>query len=324
MSSKLTLLACTLLAVAFTVNAHGGGGGERGGRGDGPGPIGGGGKGGMFCDGGDSSSADSDDFDNGRRGKRSGGDGPGDFGGRCDCSSRLCRGVVGPLKLGCPNTNLYRECENSVCSPKTCLVGQVWNKTLGDCAGCPTGRHVAANLQVCVCDQGTTPDCVTGACVACPTNSNQTADQCTCAGATPVYDGIRKSCRACPVNATAVGGSCRCNSTQFWNRVAWACQDCPGVLQSPNTRYQKCVCNGTSQIFNRTIVSCYTCPAGTTAFNNKECRCPNYSYQRLNVETGVCECRRGLVPNPAGSGCVYPAVPVGTTTPSSVTTRLSP
>jgi len=240
--------------------------------------------------------------------------------GRCVCSTgrmNPCRGVTGPLVRGCPNTNQYVQCTGAVCSALTCPTGQVWNKTQNVCAACATGMHVAASLQVCVCDQGTIFDPVKKACVPCPTGSTQDADTCYCP-AGKAFDYKKNICTDCPTGSTLTRyQECKCtDATMFWNENAWACQACPGTwLPKQNKRpwkllpNTKCTCAGTNAIFDRQSVQCYTCPAGTTASrDNAFCQCAN-RWQVFNMDTKACQCAKGLVADAAGTGCVRPAIP---------------
>jgi hypothetical protein len=181
--------------------------------------------------------------------------------------------------------------------------------------------HVAANLQVCACNQGTTYDCKTWSCAACPTGSTQEADRCYCP-ATQSRDTTENACKDCPLGSTLTSyQECQCNVTQFWNEAAWTCQNCPGEWLPKQTRRpffrapgSKCTCTGTNQIFDRTTVTCFDCPTGTTAAG-EYCACAN-RFQFFNMETKRCECVKGLVADSAGTGCVTPAVTTqATTTP---------
>jgi len=305
-----TALACIFLA-ALAVNAHeeggegrfGGGAGPFGG---GPGPFGGdggffGGEGGFFG------------------GK---GDGFGSFGGRCACATgRLnsCKGVVGSVVKGCPGTNKFLQCTDEVCANQTCPAGQVWNRTQNLCAACAQGMHVAANLQVCVCDEGTTMR--NRSCAACPTDAVVEADRCYC-NISKAFDMKTYACRACPVGSTLRYRQCVCNTTQFWNENTWACENCPGewlpkqIRGRPRIAVTKCTCNGTNQIFDRENVKCIDCPAGTKPRDNSVCVCVN-ALQILNKQTNVCECIRGFMADAAGTGCVrIPRVSTTTAAPA--------
>lgn len=228
----------------------------------------------------------------------------------CRCSKNFCRGVVGSLTRGCPNTNRFLQCNNEVCTNQTCPTGQVWDRTKNACSACDAGFHVATNLQVCVCNQGTTFDPRTRACVACPTDSVQEGDRCYC-NRSKVFDDKTNACRDCPTGSSLTRSQCQCNSTQFFNRHAWACQNCPGDwTPKPSSKRPfrlapgaVCTCDATKgQIFDRDTVTCYTCPTGTTA-KRDVCECSD-STQFFNMKTKACECREGFVANPSGAGCV--------------------
>jgi len=313
------VLACLLLA-ALTVTAHGGDGGPPGGFGGGPGGFGGpvnpGGFGGP-----------------GKGGK----DGPGGKGGpwgffgpfgKCQCSTwwNPCKGVVGSKVMGCPNTNQFLQCNDAVCSNQTCPSGQVWNQAQNKCAECDKGMHVAANKQVCVCDQGTTLKNRT--CVDCPKDSVQEDDRCYC-NVSKAFDYKNNACKDCPSGSTLRGffkvRQCQCdNNTQFWNEADWACEDCPGEwLPKPKRGFfnrqpaAKCTCTGTNQIFDRESVTCITCPPGTTASrDNSQCACQN-RFQFFNTQTKACECVKWFVADSAGTGCVPAQIPVAPSNPAA-------
>jgi len=287
-----TLLVCLVLS-AFTASVKCGGGGDGGF--------------GFFGFGGFDSSSEDGGFN----------------GGKCTCRGwwNPCRGVVGSLVLGCPNTNSFLQCNGATCSNQTCPSGQVWNKTQNACAACAPGMHVATNLQVCVCDQGKTFRNRT--CVDCPTDSIQEPDRCYCNG-TKIFDKLKNACRDCPAGSTLDSWSRRCqctNTTQIWSDADWACKDCPGEWLPKRTRRpfwspsSRCTCTGTNQVFDRQTVTCYTCPTGTTASrDNANCLCSD-RFKFFNWTTKQCDCAKGLIPDPAGgTGCVRPAVTTSTTT----------
>jgi len=299
--NTLLVLAVVLLAT-LSVNAHGGGGGGggKGGRGRGP-PF-------PFPP-----------LYPGIRGR-----------GFCDCRGgrfNLCSGLTGTRDVGCPNTNQYRRCTNQVCAIETCTSGQVWDSTLNACAPCAAGMHVAANLQVCVCDQGTMFDFDNKTCVDCPKDSTQEADTCYCPQ-TKAFDSTENACKDCPLGSIFTRQlRCQCNASQFWNEGDWACQNCPGAWSPKQTRKpwfrpgSTCQCTGENQIFDRETVKCFPCPTGTTASrDNSYCGCPN-QYQIFNKATSKCECKEGLVADSAGTGCVRPAI---TTKPTTVAGQISP
>lgn len=283
-------LACVLL-VAVAVNA-GGGGGQGG-------PIS---PGGLL-------------LGLGRCGGASGGfrSGPYEYG-RCACAtgrSNACRFATGSQIKGCPNTNQYLQCTGTVCANQTCPSGQVWNRTLNACAACGDGLHVAANLQICLCNQGKT-FARNGTCVDCPTGAVNEADQCYCA-ATKVFDSNTYSCRDCPAgSAVNTKQQCQCTSaTQLWSDVDWTCKDCPGEWipkqSSPrrpnfNPPQSRCSCTGATPVFDDDAVACYACPADATLRNGR-CIC-NSRFQFFNVATKKCECPKGYIAQPTGGGCV--------------------
>jgi hypothetical protein len=294
-----TVLACLVLAVlTVSIQANGFHGGGR----DGSGPFNKGfGLLGWLLD----------SSDSGERG--------------CSCTRpNPCRRVSGTAVLGCPNTNKFIQCSGAVCTNQTCPSGQVWNKAQNACAACATGMHVAANLQACVCDKGTTLDPITKACVTCPTGSTQDPDRCYCS-ITTSYDPQTNACRACPATATITRSQqCQCLSTApFFNAKAWTCNDCPGQWSPPkivkktvfNAPLQKCVCSGTNMIFDRPNVKCYTCPSGTTA-SFDSCVCQN-RLMVFNLDTEKCGCRKGYVADSAGTGCVFAPPNAQSTVPTA-------
>jgi hypothetical protein len=200
----------------------------------------------------------------------------------------------------------------------------VWNKTQNQCAECAQGMHVAADRQVCVCDQGKTFDPRTKTCVDCPTDSIQEPDKCYC-NLSKAFDYKANACKDCPAGSTLLRfQQCRCNNnTQFWSED-WACKDCPGEW-TPRTNRRpfwtpssRCTCTGTNQIFDRKTVTCFTCPTGTTASrDNSRCDCPSPYYQVFNKVTSKCECVKGYEADAAGTGCVRSAITTSTTTPAA-------
>jgi hypothetical protein len=247
--------------------------------------------------------------------------------GQCACRTGFwnpCRGVVGSQVKGCPNTNSFLQCNDTVCSKQNCSSGQVWNKTLNACAQCADGMHVASNQQVCVCNQGNTFNRTSRTCVACPKDSVQEADRCYC-NVTKVFDYKTYACRDCPTGSSLTAyRQCKCdNTTQLWSESDWACKDCPGTLfPKPLKRpfiitWSKCRCTGTNQILDRKTVTCYTCPSGTTAtFDNSNCQCQN-RYQFFNMDSKKCECVRGWVADSAGTGCVRETLTTQSTSAST-------
>jgi len=283
-------LACILL-VAVAVNAGGGGGGggpiSPGGLGVGPGKCGG-------------------EFGGYRNGPFSIG--------RCTCGSstrsNTCRYATGSQVKGCPDTNQFLQCDGTACSVKNCSSGQVWNRTLNACAACGDGLHVAANLQICLCNQGKT-FAKNGTCVDCPTGATNEADQCYCAS-TKAFDRKTYSCRDCPAGSTVNSNQqCQCTSaTQLWSDTDWTCKDCPGEWvpkpsssRKPNFNQpqSRCSCTAATPAFDADAVVCYACPADAT-FNFGGCFC-NSRLQKFNSATKKCECPKGYISQGVG-GCV--------------------
>jgi hypothetical protein len=241
--------------------------------------------------------------------------------GSCTCRAgfwrNICTGNVGTVSVGCTNTNKFRQCADAVCSIQTCPTGQVWDNAAKACAACPAGKHIrATDLQLCVCDKGTTLNRLTGLCTACPTGATVLDDSCGCPDGT-VLDINTNACRACPAGSTLSGrrnkNSCTCTDIQqFWNAAAWVCQPCPGEWTPKQTRRkqtQVCTCTGANQVFDRSTVSCFTCPAGTTAtaFANI-CRCA-ITGQWFDKATSACSCPAGTAVNAAGTACTFTQVP---------------
>lgn len=242
---------------------------------------------------------------------------PGAIAGRCSCGGRFtnpCQRVVGSLVVGCPNTNQFLQCTGSACSNQTCPAGQVWNRTLNACAECAQGMHVAANGQVCACNEGTTYNSTSRTCVACPTDSVKEADRCYC-NVSKAFDYKTNACRDCPAGSTLRRfQECRCNNnTQFWSED-WACKDCPGEWLPRTARRpfrlptSKCTCSGTNQIFDRKTVTCFECPTGTApSYDKFACQCQN-RFQSFKEDSKTCVCIKGYEADATGTGCVRSAI----------------
>jgi len=231
------------------------------------------------------------------------------FGCACTTRSNPCRRNNGTNVIGCPRTNKFVQCTDITCSPQTCPTGQVWNATLKSCAACQPGYHVAANNQTCVCDQGTKP---TGpnTCGPCPSGAAVNPDSCYCSPPLTLNRGAN-ACQACPANSVLRRDECICNKTLFWNEAAWACQPCPGTwvtVTADRRTQQQCQCTA-PQVFDRSTVSCKTCPSGTTADSDGDsCDCP-IPGQYYNTTTSACQCPRTTTLNTAGTACQW--VPAG-------------
>jgi hypothetical protein len=224
-------------------------------------------------------------------------------GGRCYCGRNSCPSATGAQVVGCPNTNSFRQCTGAVCAVQSCPLGQVWSFLKNACSACDAGKHIAANLQVCVCNQGTTLDSRTGACVACPSAGIQEADRCYCPS-NLARDYANNVCKACPADAPlGREGKCVCTSaTLFFNPSTWTCSACPGTsVQSGRNRKSSCRCTGANQILYKQNLTCYTCPAGTTADrDNDECQCARNTGLKFDHVTGTCVCRFGFTLNASG------------------------
>jgi len=238
----------------------------------------------------------------------------------CSCTAWYaspCSGVTGTRIMGCPGSNSFIQCKDTVCSVQPCPDGQLWNYEQNACAPCAAGMHIAASKRSCVCDTGKTFDGKTKTCVDCPTDSTKEADRCYCP-VTKSYDKKNNACKDCPQLSTLIrNGQCQCNpaadgATRFFSETDWACKDCPGVWTPIQKRRpfwrrgSECTCNGLNQIFDRKSVTCFDCPSGTTAWKN-DCACPN-RFMTFNMDTKKCECIDGLAPDATG-GCVKPAAP---------------
>jgi len=237
---------------------------------------------------------------------------------QCRCRRNECTGITG-LKVirGCRNTNSYIQCNSATCSVAVCPTNEVWNKTSNQCATCATGMHISANGQVCACDQGTTFDFKTKACVACPTGATKTNDYCYCAS--PLVLNIQaKSCSSCPQGSTLKGRECNCGTgNSWWNEAQFQCQTCPGTYSLSIRGRKTCTCSAT-QIFDDDQVACVTCPDGSTAKNNEYCSCPIRG-QTVNWKTQKCECERGRQLNANGDACVRAAITTATTAATPAT-----
>jgi hypothetical protein len=222
--------------------------------------------------------------------------------GRCKCERKSCIGVIDSKMIGCLNTNSYLQCNNATCTALPCPTGQVWNNAKNACSECDTGRHVSANLQVCVCNQGTTLDSATQACVPCPSDSTQEADRCYCP-ATSIRDYATNACKLCPTGATLKDKKCVCtDTTLFFSQKDWTCNTCPGTLIPPpskRTSKYSCRCTGANQTFYEKDAICYTCPTGTTA-DHDDCDCPLHTDLHFDFTTETCICKQGYALNASG------------------------
>jgi len=220
--------------------------------------------------------------------------------GNCKCDKKFCKGNVGPKVVGCPNTNSFRQCNDANCAVIACPADQVWNYLKNACSECDAGKHVAAALDICVCNQGTTLNSSTKSCVACPSGSTQEAERCFCPSTT-VLDYPNNACKTCPQGALIRDRKCVCNSTQFFNQKAWTCNSCPGTWTTPSKGKSQCRCTGPNQIFYQKDVTCYTCPTGTTAdSDNDECDCARNTGLVFDYTTGTCACKPGYSQNTSG------------------------
>jgi len=223
--------------------------------------------------------------------------------GRCGCERKSCLGVTGTKVIGCPRTNSFRQCNAAVCTVQACPTGQVWDSAKNACSVCDTGKHIAANLQVCVCDKGKTFDSDTRTCVPCPSGSTEEADRCYCPS-TLALDEANNACKACPSDSTLRGRECKCNDTSlFFSEATWTCKPCPGTLTPPRrgSGRSSCRCTGPNQIFHEEDVTCYTCPTGTTADDdNEDCDCARKTGLEFNYKTGACECEPGYTLSASG------------------------
>jgi len=234
--------------------------------------------------------------------------------GRCYCNYRSCTGVAATNQvIGCPNTNAFRTCNAGLCAVQACPALQVWNYLKNACSACDAGKHISADLQVCVCNQGTTLNPRTNTCVNCPSGATTEIDRCYCPS-NLARDYTNNACKVCPADAPITyGGKCMCTSpTLFFNPLTWTCVPCSGTLIPPRRGYGRssCRCAGANQIFNERNASCYTCPAGTSASRDgEECQCPRYSGQEFDITTGMCACRFGYTLNVSGV-CALNIVPL--------------
>jgi len=246
-----------------------------------------------------------------------------------------CYGNTGTAApKGCRGTNQYKQCVDATCTVTNCTTGQVWNAMQGKCAVCPDGEHVRADLLVCVCNEGFKRNHTTGKCdIPCPTNANILPDSCKCPTAIPLIfhsAGGSSECRACPAGSSKEFGSCTCSKNpttgneMYWQASTWTCVACPGtpVNETYHRHWSIQICNstGANQIFDIVAVSCFTCPAGTTADDNY-CKCPVRD-QKFNMKSGACECDEGDIYNPTTKTCVeVPIVPPAGGVPPTVATN---
>jgi len=275
----LCVLGVVTLLGGVAVSAHGGGGGGGGGFGGG--------------------SPESSSMDEPIRR------------GTCVCQAAFrrtpasCSGVTGSQVVGCPNTNSFRQCTGTVCAVQACPTGQVWNYVKNACSACDTGKVVSADLQVCVCKQGTTFDSNTQTCVACPTGATVEAELCYCPS-TLARDFTTNTCKACPAEAPLRGNQCQCtNATLVFDQSTWTCKACPGTSGGfgRGFRSYECRCTGPNQIFYKRTASCFTCPTGTTA-SRDSCICPSNSNLYFNYVSGACACKAGYTKNASGTCAV--------------------
>jgi len=215
----------------------------------------------------------------------------------CVCGTQ-CAGNTVTKNIGCRKSRTqYLECVGAVCFNQTCPTNSLFNSTSGGCVPCPSDRHVDATKTRCACNNGTTPDYKTGACVACPSGSILTADRCYCS-ATTVINPVSKACEPCPATATLAREGCKCKvETQFWNNGAFACQNCPGpwvnktVTEGRRTTIEPfCTCPTAGQVFVEKTVSCVSCPATSNTVAGDEgnyCQC-TVTGQKYDAVTNTC------------------------------------
>jgi len=231
----------------------------------------------------------------------------------CWCNPRqnYCATNVGTNNIGCPNTNSFIQCSNTLCTALTCPVGQVWSTTLNACASCPAGQHLHPTGRFCVCDSGKTLNRATLTCDPCPSGSNILTDSCYCPR-TYVVDRTQNKCSQCPVAAPSYGDDdeCRCAGALFWNKATFTCQQCPGTAQlvSPRKQKYRCVCSSPTDVFDEDTVTCFTCPNNAYR-TNEGCRCNMYN-QVFSKVTKQCACKSGMRLNAAGTACEWNLVPV--------------
>jgi len=244
-------------------------------------------------------------------------DGVGPTGRSCVCGNRWnpCSGNVGNKIVGCPSTNGYISCTNTNCALVTCPTGQVWNQTTSKCQTCPQGMHVTSDNQRCACNLNTTLNSTTRTCVRCPNSATVLPDRCYCAKPLAL-NRLTNTCQACPGTSRLDDDQCKCTSSStFFNRVAWACQQCPAQLVLPvgGKGRPRCRCTGQNEIFYLPTFSCYKCPAGTIPDQDgDECSC-SVSGQRFDMSSQACQCRPGLT---LQGGFCLPASSTTTTGPT--------
>jgi len=225
--------------------------------------------------------------------------------GRCFCGKRTCTGVTGTKVIGCPNTNSTLQCSGTTCAVIPCPPGQVWSSAKNACSACDADKHIAANGQVCVCNQGFTfSRDANKTCVSCPTGANTTnPDRCFCPPTT-VLDKDNNACKPCPTDATLKFRQCVCNDlTVFFSWTTWTCTACPGTLVAPRRAGQRssCKCTGANAVFIAKSVTCYTCPAATPAdADGDECQCPRRTGLEFDYKSGTCVCDAGYTKNASG------------------------
>jgi hypothetical protein len=191
---------------------------------------------------------------------------------------------------------------------QACPTGQVWSSIKNACSACDTGKHVRADLQICVCNTGTTADRITRACVPCPTDAIQETDRCYCP-ANLALDIKNNACKACPTEAPIRGTKCKCtNTTLLFNQDTWTCTGCPGTFTTPRRGRPSCTC-GANQILYERNASCYTCPAGTIASGN-DCRCAGNTGLVFDYLSGKCVCKDGKSLNTTSGVCTVPTAPL--------------
>jgi len=227
----------------------------------------------------------------------------------CSCSGWLknpCTGVKGTKIQGCPDSNSYLQCKDSVCSIEPCPDGTLWNRDQNACVPCAAGMHVSATKKSCVCNTGKTYDGSTKSCVDCPTDSTKEADRCYCPN-TKIYDKDTNTCKDCPPGSSVNQQTrqCQCDpaadgAPRFYSETDGTCKDCPGVW-APSTTWKRgsvCTCSGPNQVFDKRSVTCFECPSGSTAWNSA-CACQN-RFKKFLLETMTCECMDGYVADAAG------------------------
>ena len=163
---------------------------------------------------------------------------------------------------------------SSCANPEACPAGNEYNRTIGECQACPSGRYSDGTRPCATCLRGSVPSQDQSACDACP------------AGYVTIGVGAA-ACTPCPEGTKRHSGKDGDNDEN-------QCIFCPaGYAANAPIAATECVkCEvGTYRAFGqRPVTACRACPGGSTAARNASSSCT--------------VCRAGSAPNAAATACV--------------------